>query len=294
MLSIFEKEEWIHLCYLFPLPSPLYWLHPRQIMPQAVKNPPAMQKTRVWSLGREDPLEKEMATHSNNLAWRIPWTEKAGRVQSMESTGVRQDWSNSTFTFKIDNHSWLQENKGSCDGRGGGMRYAQESCICCCHWQAALLSIQLSPHYFLFRYIILLYIQMIFTSLLSRSHKHTKYGRDALTELCPPGPKLTIRCFMWPKWTMISCSREHEPTHFQVEAVNAAKFNLQSAPGTHEPHSEAKQQRLVLKIKEAAILISQMQLCAQLKPGRQQQTPRDAVIKSQSRSAQLCHLYNEA
>lgn len=93
---------------------------------------------------------------------------------------------------------------------------------------------------------------------------------------------------------MILCSREHEPTHFQVEAVNAAKFNLRSAPGTRESHSEAKQQRLVLKIKEAAILISQMQLRAQLKPGRQQQTPRDAVIKSQSRSAQLCHLYNEA
>ena len=82
MLSIFEKEEWIHLCYLFPLPSPLYWLHPRQTMAQAVKNPSAMQKTQVRSLGREDPLEKEMATHSNNLAWRIPWTEKAGRVQS--------------------------------------------------------------------------------------------------------------------------------------------------------------------------------------------------------------------
>ena len=44
----------------------------------AVKNLPAMQETRVWSLGREDPLEKEMATHSNSLAWRIPWTEEPG------------------------------------------------------------------------------------------------------------------------------------------------------------------------------------------------------------------------
>ena len=50
-----------------------------------VKNPPAMQETRVQSLGWEDPLEKEMATHSSILAWRIPWTEEPGRLQSMGS-----------------------------------------------------------------------------------------------------------------------------------------------------------------------------------------------------------------
>ena len=43
-----------------------------------VKNPPAMQETRVQSLGREDPLEKKMATHSSILAWEIPWTEESG------------------------------------------------------------------------------------------------------------------------------------------------------------------------------------------------------------------------
>ena len=47
-------------------------------MAQTVKNLPAMQETRVRSLGREDPLEKGMATHSSSLAWRIPWTEKPG------------------------------------------------------------------------------------------------------------------------------------------------------------------------------------------------------------------------
>ena len=47
------------------------------------KNPPAMQKTQVQSLGREDPLEKGMATHSSILAWRIPWTEEPGELQSM-------------------------------------------------------------------------------------------------------------------------------------------------------------------------------------------------------------------
>ena len=43
-----------------------------------VKNPPAMQDTRVWSLGQEDPLEEEMATHSSILVWEIPWTEEPG------------------------------------------------------------------------------------------------------------------------------------------------------------------------------------------------------------------------
>ena len=55
------------------------------LMAQQVKNPPAMwemQKTQVQSLGREDPLEKEMATHSDILAWRIPWTEEPGELQS--------------------------------------------------------------------------------------------------------------------------------------------------------------------------------------------------------------------
>ena len=57
-------------------------------MAQLVKDPPAMQETQetqVWSLVREDPLKKEMATRSSILAWRIPWTEESGRLQSMGS-----------------------------------------------------------------------------------------------------------------------------------------------------------------------------------------------------------------
>ena len=50
-----------------------------------VKDLPAMQETWVQSLGREDPLEKETATHSSILAWRIPWTEEPSRLQSMGS-----------------------------------------------------------------------------------------------------------------------------------------------------------------------------------------------------------------
>ena len=53
-----------------------------------IKNLPAMQETPVGSLGWEDPLEKGMATHSSILDWRIPWTEKPGKVQSMESQRV--------------------------------------------------------------------------------------------------------------------------------------------------------------------------------------------------------------
>ena len=55
---------------------------------QTVKHLPATRETQVQSLGREDPLEEEMAAHSSILAWRIPWTEEAGRLQSMGSQRV--------------------------------------------------------------------------------------------------------------------------------------------------------------------------------------------------------------
>ena len=63
---------------------------------QIVKNLPAMQGTQVWSLGGEDPLEKEMITHSSILAWRIPWTKDPGRLQSTGSQRVRYDWVTNT------------------------------------------------------------------------------------------------------------------------------------------------------------------------------------------------------
>ena len=56
-----------------------------------VKNPPAKQETWVQSLGRKDFLEKEMATHSSIFAWRIPWTEEPGRLQSVGSLRVGHD-----------------------------------------------------------------------------------------------------------------------------------------------------------------------------------------------------------
>ena len=64
-------------------------------MAQVVRNPPAMQETqemRVWSLGLEDPLEEEIATHSSILAWKIPWTEEPSGLQSMGLQRVGDDW----------------------------------------------------------------------------------------------------------------------------------------------------------------------------------------------------------
>ena len=58
---------------------------------QMIKCLPAMQETQVRSLGQEDPLEKEMATHSSTLAWKIPWMEETGRLQSMGSQRVGHD-----------------------------------------------------------------------------------------------------------------------------------------------------------------------------------------------------------
>ena len=54
-----------------------------------INNLLSMQETQILALGWEDPLEKELATHSNILAWRIPWIEAPGKLQSMESQGVR-------------------------------------------------------------------------------------------------------------------------------------------------------------------------------------------------------------
>ena len=63
-------------------------------MAQMVKHLPAMQETQVLSLGQEDPLEEEMATHSSILAWKTPWTVEPGRLQTMGLKRIRHDCSN--------------------------------------------------------------------------------------------------------------------------------------------------------------------------------------------------------
>ena len=60
------------------------------LVAQMVKSLPAVWETQVQSLGQEDPLEEEMAPHSSTLAWRIPWTEQPGRLQSMGLQRVRR------------------------------------------------------------------------------------------------------------------------------------------------------------------------------------------------------------
>ena len=67
---------------------------------QMVKRLPAMRETQVSSLGREDPLEKEMATHPSTLAWKIPWTEEPGGLQSKGLQRVGHDWATSLSLYR--------------------------------------------------------------------------------------------------------------------------------------------------------------------------------------------------
>ena len=77
---------------------------------QLVNNLPAIQETPVQFLGQEDPPEKEMATHSSILAWRIPRTGEPGRLQPMGSQRVGHNFATNTFTFKWQqNRSWFAE-----------------------------------------------------------------------------------------------------------------------------------------------------------------------------------------
>ena len=72
--------------------------HRAFLVAQTVNSLPAVSENQVWSLGQEHPLEKEMATHSSILAWKIPGMEKPGGLQSMGSQRVRHDWVTNTQT----------------------------------------------------------------------------------------------------------------------------------------------------------------------------------------------------
>ena len=81
------------------------WIFIRRasLVAQTVKHPPTTWETQVQSLGWEDPLEKEMATHSGILAWKILWMEERGRLQSMGSQRLRHDWTTSlSFIGRTD------------------------------------------------------------------------------------------------------------------------------------------------------------------------------------------------
>ena len=84
------------------------------LVAQLVKILPAVQETWVWSLGWEDPLEKEMATHSSIIAWKISWTEEPGELQSMGSQRVGHDWATNTYLL-----TYLGTNMGFPGGSDG-------------------------------------------------------------------------------------------------------------------------------------------------------------------------------
>ena len=76
------------MCRVYANTMPLYI---RGLVAQTVKRLSTMQETQVQSLGQEDPLEQKMAIHSSTIAWKIPWTEEPGRLQSMGSQRVGHD-----------------------------------------------------------------------------------------------------------------------------------------------------------------------------------------------------------
>ena len=81
-----------------------------------VKNLPTMWETRVQSLGREAPLEMEMATHSSILAWKISWTEEPGGLQSMGSQRVGPNWATNTFTIPLIRTRPVTASQKGCHG----------------------------------------------------------------------------------------------------------------------------------------------------------------------------------
>ena len=78
-----------------------FWAVGTSLVTQTVKRPPKMWETQVHSLGWEDLLEKEITTHSSILAWKIPWMEEPGRLQSMRLQKVRHDWATSLSFFSF-------------------------------------------------------------------------------------------------------------------------------------------------------------------------------------------------
>ena len=120
-------RDWTHILYISPafqadssptgqpgkyclyimLLNAVYSIWTTSLVAQSLKRLPAMSETQVQSLGREDPLEKEIATHSSILAWKISWTEQPCRLQSIGSQRVVHDWATSLTRY-------LNKNQGDC------------------------------------------------------------------------------------------------------------------------------------------------------------------------------------
>ena len=95
LLLLLSHFSCVRLC---ATPGPLNYLR-SFLVAQTVKRLPKIRETRVWSLGQEDLLEKEMATHSTILTWKISWTEEPGRLQFMWLQRVGHDWETSFHFF---------------------------------------------------------------------------------------------------------------------------------------------------------------------------------------------------
>ena len=151
------------------------------LVAQRLKRLPPVQETWVRSLSREDPLEKEIATHSNILAWRIPWTEEPGRLQSTGLQRVRHDWATSpspssyytTLCFAISVHFKM---------------ITMINLVMICHHTKTSHNYWLSPHTVCF----------ILTTHLLRNRKFVSLN---LAHLFPSSPNLlllTTSCSPYP------------------------------------------------------------------------------------------------
>ena len=109
-LANFIFYVWVIYCYIYSetyiyiyvyiyIENTYFTIYMVFLVAQTVKNLPAMQEIWVRSLGQEDTLEKTITTHSSFLAWRIPWTEELGGLQSTGSQSVGHDWMTNTFSF---------------------------------------------------------------------------------------------------------------------------------------------------------------------------------------------------
>ena len=112
-------------CYHLYVESKV-WYKWTYLVAQTVKNLPAMQEPFVLFLDQEDPLEKGMAIHSSILAWRIPWTEEPGRLQSMGLQKVWHDWACNTHTYSTWNKNRLTDIENRLVVANMGKRWERE------------------------------------------------------------------------------------------------------------------------------------------------------------------------
>ena len=123
--AVFKLRKWNEIAFVFCFNNKWAFL-----VAQIVKNMPTMQETQVWSLGQNDPLEKQMATHSSILDWRISWTEEPGGLQSMGLQRVGHDWATNTHTQVLLPHWCNGHELGQALGDGEGQR----GFVCCSPW----------------------------------------------------------------------------------------------------------------------------------------------------------------